>query len=86
MKRVKLPLRERGRSSYIFESEYDLTSRTMDREAQYAFYNLQGISEEQWEPPLQVEDRVALAQAIYPALDPEDLRHMEEIVRTQAEM
>ena len=41
--------RGQGRGIYICESEYDLMLRTANREAQYAF---NGISEEQWEPPL----------------------------------
>ena len=55
-------------------------SRTTDRESQYAFYNLQGITEVQWRPPLQQDDWMTLVQAIYTVPVPDSLRSEEPIV------
>ena len=67
VKRVRLPSCDQGRASFTCESGYVLTLRRTDREAHCAFYKLQGVSEEQWGPPLQQEDWATLVQARFVA-------------------
>ena len=62
---------DQGRVRCTCECEYELTSTTADWES-YDSYNLQGINEVHWKPPLQQEDWINLVSAIHTALELED--------------
>ena len=69
---------DQGRHCYCCDSEHDLTFVSTDRRAQYAFFDLQHMSEEDLK-------RDWITQRMYVAVAISDLKSMAEVVRSIAE-
>ena len=62
------------------QSEYDPTLRRIDRQAQYAFFDLQDINDKERGPPLANEDWMEFVQMLCEALVPAGTKTLSEIV------